>query len=126
LIPGGIFASSLKCFAKPAPGARKKDSPRATIRSSTPNCLSPRRHADEPAMHHVGGVIREPLDFAFHARADGRVQPGELRVGFAAYFDLVGHGRWRDFQDLNLPAKSSRRAARSSARMPGCCAVSQS
>ena len=51
-----------------------------------------RRHADEPAMHHASGVVREPLDFAFHSRADGGVQPGELRVGLAAYFDLVGHG----------------------------------
>src|SRR5450756_1333925 len=50
------------------------------------------RHPDEPAMHHAGGAFREPLDFAFHARADGGVQPGELRVGLAAYFDLVGHG----------------------------------
>src|SRR5438128_1231016 len=83
-------------------------------------------HSDEPAMHHAGGILREPLDFAFHARAKGGVQPCELRVGLAAYFDLVGHGRWRGFQDLNLPAKSSRRAARNSAMTSGCCAVSQS
>ena len=50
------------------------------------------RHADEPTMNHASGIIRKPLDFAFHARADGGVQPGELIVGLAAYFDLVGHG----------------------------------
>ena len=49
-------------------------------------------HSNEPAMHHAGGVIREPLDFAFHAHADSGVQPGELGVGLAAYFDLLGHG----------------------------------
>ena len=84
------------------------------------------RHPDEPAMHHAGGVFREPLDFAFHARADGGVQPGELRVGLAAYFDLAGHSWWRGFQGLNLPAKSSRRAARNSVMTSGFCAVSQS
>ena len=84
------------------------------------------RHADEPTMHHVGGVVRKPLDFTFHARADGGVQVGELRVGLAAYFDLVAHDWWRGFQGLNLPARSSRRAVRSSPMIPGCCAVSQS
>ena len=85
-----------------------------------------RRHADEAAMHHAGGVFREPVDFAFHARAHDCIQPGELRVGLAAYFDLVGQGWWRGFQGLNLPAKSSRRAARNSAMTSGFCAVSQS
>jgi hypothetical protein len=84
------------------------------------------RHTDEPAMHHASGIVREPLDFALHARADGAVQPGELRVGLAAYFDLVGHGWWRGFQGLNLPATSSRRAARNSAMTLRFCAVSQS
>ncbi len=84
------------------------------------------RHTDEPAMHHASGIVREPLDFALHARADGSVQAGELRVGFAAYFDLVVHGWWRGFQGLNLPAISSRRAARNSAMTSGFCAVSQS
>jgi hypothetical protein len=31
------------------------------------------RHTDEPAMHHASGIVREPLDFALHARADGGV-----------------------------------------------------
>jgi len=84
------------------------------------------RHTNESAMHHASGIVREPLDFAFHARTDGGVQPGELRVGLAAYFDLVGHGWWRGFQGLNLPATSSRRAARNSAMTSGFCAVSQS
>jgi hypothetical protein len=84
------------------------------------------RHAHEPTMHHASGIVREPLDFAFHARPDGGVQPGDLRVGGSAYFDLVGHGWWRGFQGLNLPATSSRRAARNSAMRPGFCAVSQS
>jgi hypothetical protein len=52
------------------------------------------RHTHEPAMYHASGIVREPLDFAFHTRADGGVKLGELRVGPAAYFDLVGHGRW--------------------------------
>ena len=85
-----------------------------------------RRHADEAAMHHAGGVFREPVDFAFHARAHDCIQPGELRVGLTAYFDLVGQGWWRGFQGLNLPAKSSRRAARNSAMTLGFWAVSQS
>jgi len=85
-----------------------------------------RRHTNESAMHHASSIVREPLDFAFHARTDGGVQPGELRVGLAAYFDLVGHGWWRGFQGLNLPATSSRRAARNSAMTSGFCAVSQS
>lgn len=85
-----------------------------------------RRHADEPAMHHASGVFCEPVDLTFHARAHDCVEPGELRVGLAAYFDLVGHGWWRGFQGLNLPAKSSRRAARNSAITSGFCAVSQS
>lgn len=76
------------------------------------------RHTDEPTMHHASGIVREPLDFALHARADGAVQPGELGVGLAAYFDLVGHGWCRGFQGLNLPATSSRRAARNSAMTP--------
>jgi len=84
------------------------------------------RHSNEPAMHHASGIVREPLNFALHARADSGVQPGELSVGLAAYFDLVGHGWWRGFQGLNLPATSSRRAARNSAMMSGFCAVSQS
>jgi hypothetical protein len=83
-------------------------------------------HADKPAMHHASGIIREPLDFALHARADGAVQPGKLRVGLAAYFDLVGHGWWRGFQGLNSPATSSRRAARNSAMTLRFWAVSQS
>ena len=77
------------------------------------------RHTDEPAMHHARGIVREPLDFALHAFADGSIQPGKLSVGFAAYFDLVGHGWWRGFHGLNLPATSSRRAARNSAMTPG-------
>jgi len=32
-----------------------------------------RRHADEPTMHHGSGIICEPLNFAFHARANGGV-----------------------------------------------------
>ena len=43
-------------------------------------------------MYHASGIVREPFDFAFHPRADGGIQPGELCVGFAAYFDLVGQG----------------------------------
>ena len=85
-----------------------------------------RRHADEPTMHHASGVFCEPVDLTFYARAHDCVEPGELRVGLAAYFDLVGHGWWRGFQGLNLPAKSSRRAARNSAITSGFCAVSQS
>ena len=54
-----------------------------------------------------------------HALADGAIQPGQLSVGFAAYFDLAGHGWWRSLQGLNLPATSSRRAARNSAMTPG-------
>jgi len=50
------------------------------------------RHTDEPTMNHASGIVREPLDFAFHAHADSGVQPGELGVGLAAYFDLLGHG----------------------------------
>ena len=50
------------------------------------------RHPDEPTMHHASGIVREPLDFAFHARADGGVQPGKLGIGLAAYFDSVGQG----------------------------------
>jgi hypothetical protein len=84
------------------------------------------RHSNEPTMNHASGIVREPLDFALHARADSDVQPGELSDGFAAYFDLVGHGWWRGFQGLNLPATSSRRAARNSAMTLGFCAVSQS
>ena len=77
-------------------------------------------------MHHASGVFCEPVDLTFYARAHDCVEPGELRVGLAAYFDLVGHGWWRGFQGLNLPAKSSRRAARNSAITSGFCAVSQS
>ena len=84
------------------------------------------RHTDKPAMHHTSGIVRQPLDFAFHTRADSGVQFGELSVGLAAYFDLVGQGWWRGFQGLNLPATSSRRAARNSAMTSGFCAVSQS
>jgi len=51
------------------------------------------RHADEPAMHHAGGIGGEPLYLALDGRADGGVQPGKLGIGLAAYFDLVGHGR---------------------------------
>ena len=87
-----------------------------------PNLPAYRRAGDEPCQR----IVREPLDFAFHARADSGVQPGELSVGVAAYFDLVGHGRWRGFQGLNLPATSSRRASRNSAMTAGFCAVSQS
>jgi len=50
------------------------------------------RHTDEPTMNHASGIVREPLDFTFHAHADSGVQPGELGVGLAAYFDLLGHG----------------------------------
>lgn len=84
------------------------------------------RHTDKPTMSHASGIVREPLNFALHARADGGVQPGKLGVGFAAYFDLVGPGWWRGLQGLNLPATSARRAARNSAMTPGFCAVSQS
>ena len=84
------------------------------------------RHADEPTMHHASGIVREPLDFAFHARADGNVQLGKLSIGLVSYFDLVGQGWWRGVQGLNLPATSSRRAVRNSAMTPGFCAVSQS
>ena len=84
------------------------------------------RHTDKPAMNHASGIVRESLDFALYALADGGIQPGKLSVGFASYFDLVGHGWWRGFQGLNLPATSSRRAARNSAMTRGCCAVSQS
>ena len=84
------------------------------------------RHADEPAMHHKRGIFSKPLDFAFNAHTESGVQFGELRIGPAAYFDPVGHGKWRGFQALNLPARSSRRAACSSAISLGFCAVSQS
>ncbi len=77
-------------------------------------------------MHHASGIFREPLDFAFHTLANGSVQPGELSVGLATYFDLVGHVRWRGFQGLNLPAKSSCRADRNSAMTLGFREVSQS
>ena len=77
-------------------------------------------------MYHASGIVREPFDFAFHPRADGGIQLRKLSIGFAAYFDLVGHGWWRGFQGLKLPATSSRRAARNSAMTRGCCAVSQS
>ena len=84
------------------------------------------RHPDEPTMNHASGIVREPLDFALYALADGGIQPGKLSVGLASYFDLVGHGWWRGFHGLNLPATSSRRAARNSAMTSGFCAVSQS
>jgi hypothetical protein len=51
------------------------------------------RHPHEPPMHHGGGVLRQPLNLTFDACANRSVQSSELRVGFAAYFDLVGHGR---------------------------------
>jgi len=59
-------------------------------------------------------------------RVKGVDKSGELSVGLAAYFDLVGHGWWRGFQGLNLPATSSRRATRNSAMTLRFCAVSQS
>jgi hypothetical protein len=77
-------------------------------------------------MHNRGGIFGQPLNLAFNARADNGVKLGKLRVGPGAYFDPVGHGKCRGFQDLNLPARSSRRAARSSAMTLGFCAVSQS
>jgi len=84
------------------------------------------RHPNQPPMHHDGGIFGELLNLAFDACRDGGVQFSELCVSFAAYFDPVGHGSWRGFQTLNLPARSSRRAARSSAMIFGFCAVSQS
>ena len=77
-------------------------------------------------MHHAGGVFGEPLNLALDACADGRVQRGELGVGLAGYFDCVGHVKWRGFHGLNLPTKSSFRAARNSATSLGFWAVSQS
>jgi hypothetical protein len=84
------------------------------------------RHPNKSPMHHDGGIFKEPLDFVFDACTDSGVQLRELRVGLGAYFDPVGHGMWRGFQALNLPARSSRRAARSSAMILGFCARSQS
>ena len=84
------------------------------------------RHPNQPPMHHDGGIFGKPLDFALDTRANGGIQIVELRVGLAAYFDPVGHGRWRGFHGLNFPALSSRRAARSSDITLGLFAVSQS
>ena len=58
-------------------------------------------HSHEPPVNHAGGILSEPLNLAFDADAHRGIQSGELRIRFAAYFDLVGHGRWRGFQGLN-------------------------
>lgn len=84
------------------------------------------RHSDEPAMDHHGGIFSKPKDFAFDTCADGGIEFSKLCVGSLAYFDPVGHDKWRGFQGLNLPASSSLRASCNSAMTLGFCAVSQS
>jgi prepilin-type N-terminal cleavage/methylation domain-containing protein len=49
-----------------------------------------------------------------------------LLISFRAYFDLIRHARDRGRQGLNLPARSSRRAARNSSTMRAFRAASQS
>ncbi len=84
------------------------------------------RHADESAMHHRCGVLREPADLSLHARRDGRIEVSQLTACLGAYLDLVRPERDRGCQGLNLPARSSRRAARNSSTRRGFCAVNQS
>jgi len=67
-------------------------------------------HSNQPPVNHDGGIFREPENFAFDACSDGGVESGQLRIRARAYFDPVGHDRWRGFQFLNLPALSSLRA----------------
>jgi hypothetical protein len=57
---------------------------------------------------------------------DGCVEFAQLRSGCGTYFDSVGHETWRGFHALNSPARSCRRASRSSATIRGFCAVNQS
>ena len=47
---------------------------------------------NESPVHHRRSVFREPDNLPFDTRADGRIEPGELRVSPEPYFDAVGHG----------------------------------
>src|SRR5438067_1619935 len=83
-------------------------------------------HAEQSAMQHCVGVLSEPDNLSFNTNGDGGVRFSQLAVCFWTYFGLAGHESWRGFHGLNLPAKSSCRACRSSRMTRGLLAVSQS
>src|SRR5215472_13826531 len=94
--------------------------------SRTLNLHGPRkiiRHTDKPPMNHVSCILRQADYFAFNSQSDRWIEFAQLRTSLRAYFDSVGHETRRGFHALNFPAKSWRRASRSSAMIFGFCDV---
>ena len=77
-------------------------------------------------MNDVSCILRQPDYLASNSRSDHWIEFAQLRTCLRAYFDFVGHETWRGFHALNFPAKSWRRASRSSAMIFGFCDVNQS
>ena len=77
-------------------------------------------------MNHVSCILRQLDYLALNSRSDRWIEFAQLRTSLRAYFDSVGHETWRGFHALNFPAKSWRRASRSSAMIFGFCDVNQS
>ena len=77
-------------------------------------------------MIHVSCILRQADYLAFNSQSDRWIEFAQLRTSFRAYFDSVGHETWRGFHALNFPAKSWRRASRSSAMIFGFYDVNQS
>ena len=77
-------------------------------------------------MNDVSCILRQPDYLASNSRSDHWIEFAQLRTCLRAYFDSVGHETRRGFHALNFPAKSWRRASRSSAMIFGFCDVNQS
>ena len=96
--------------------------------SPTLNLLGPPNHpayrqaADESCQLHFATARL----LAFNSRSDRWIEFAQLRTSLRAYFDSVGHETWRGSHASNFPAKSWRRASRSSTMIFGFCDVNQS
>lgn len=77
-------------------------------------------------MNHVGCILRQPDYLAFNSQSDRSIESLNCALAFGAYFDSIGHETRRGFHALNFPAKSWRRASRSSAIIFGFCDINQS
>lgn len=77
-------------------------------------------------MNHVSCILRQADYLAFNSQSDRWIEFARPRTSLPAYFDSVRHETWRGFHALNFPAKSWRRASRSSTMIFGFCDVNQS
>ena len=95
--------------------------------SHRPQLLHLKAESDLPRSHRSAASRAAHLTWSVsHRLLSCRAFGPPTRIGFTAYFDPGGHGKWRGFQTLNLPARSSLQAARNSAMTLEFCAVSQS